>query len=113
MVKTITTEEVKQKIDSKEDFYLIDTLMTNSYEMRHIPGAKSVPFSTDFLEKFEEQVKAPKDAEIIMYCASSGCQLSAMAADALEKAGYTNVGHYVDGLAGWQDAGYEFESETT
>ena len=112
MAKTITTEELKQKIDSKGDLYLIDTLMTNSYEMRHIPGAISVPFGIDFLEKFEEQVKASKDAEIIMYCASGGCQLSKMAADALEGAGYTNVGHYVDGLAGWQEAGYEFEGET-
>jgi rhodanese-related sulfurtransferase len=32
-----------------------------------------------------------------------------LAADALEKAGYTNVKHFVDGIAGWQNAGYSFE----
>ncbi|HEX9721830.1 MAG TPA: rhodanese-like domain-containing protein [Candidatus Paceibacterota bacterium] len=74
MAKTITTEELKQKIDNKEDFALVDTLMENSYEMRHIPGAKSVPYGTDFMEEFEKEAGASKDAEIITYCASNGCQ---------------------------------------
>jgi len=112
MVKKVSTEEIKSKFDSKENFYLIDTLAENSFEARHIPGAKSVPYATDFVKQFEQNVGASKDAEIIMYCASSGCQLSALAANALEEAGYTNVGHYVDGLAGWQNAGYKFEGET-
>jgi len=111
MAKKISTEEVKQKLDNKEDFYLIDTLAAKSFEARHIPGAKSVPYGTDFIKQFEQSVGAPKDAEIITYCASSGCQLSALAADALEEAGYTNVGHYVDGLAGWQNTGHTFEEE--
>lgn len=109
MAKSITAEELKKKMEGNEKFYLIDNLMPNSFEGHHIPGAKNVPFGTDFIQKFEKQIGAPKDAEIITYCASSGCQLSVMAADALEKAGYTNVRHFADGLAGWQDAGYQFE----
>ncbi len=111
MAKKISTEEVKNKLDNKENIYLIDTLSANSFEARHIPGAKSVPYDSDFIEQFKKNIDAPKDGEIITYCASSGCQLSTLAADALEKEGYTNVGHYVDGLAGWQDEGYEFEGE--
>ena len=111
MVKKISTEEVKNKLDNNENFYLIDTLAANSFEARHIPGARSVPYGTDFIKQFEQNVSAPKDAEIITYCASNGCQLSALAANALEEAGYTNVGHYVDGLAGWQNAGHTFKSE--
>ncbi len=34
-----------------------------------------------------------------------------MAAVNLEEAGYTNVYHYIDGLAGWQNAGYKFEGQ--
>ena len=52
-----------------------------------------------------------KDANIAVYCASSGCQLSVMAGDVLDKAGYTNVSHFVDGLAGWMKEGYKFEGE--
>ncbi|MCP6719798.1 MAG: rhodanese-like domain-containing protein [Patescibacteria group bacterium] len=111
MAQKITTEELKKKIDGKENLYLIDTLSANSFEGRHIPAAKSVPFGADFMEKFEKEVEAPKDAEIITYCASSSCQASVLAANALEKAGYTNVKHFEDGIAGWQNAGYQFEGE--
>ena len=112
MAKQITTSELKAKIDSgQKDYYLVDTLMANSYGARHIPTAVSVPYGAEFLKEFESKTKAPKDAQIIMYCASSGCQLSVLAAAELEKAGYTNVYHYADGLAGWQDAGYQFEGQ--
>lgn len=111
MAQKILTREVKQKLDNNEDFYLIDTLAANSFEGRHIPGAKSVPYAPNFVVQFEEKIGAPKDAEIITYCASNGCQLSSLAAQALEDAGYTNVGHYADGLAGWMQAGYKFEEE--
>lgn len=110
MVKTISTEELKKALDSKERVYLIDTLNKNSYEARHIPTAKSLPYTPNFVEQFEKNIGASKDAKIVMYCMSDGCQLSDLAAEALEQAGYTNVFHYEDGLAGWQDAGYEFEA---
>ena len=110
MIKVITTEELKKKIDVGEEFYLIDVLSENSFSARHIPSAKNVPdgHSADFAERFEKIIGAPKDAEIITYCASETCLASVDAANALEKAGYTNVGHYKDGVAGWQNAGYEF-----
>ncbi len=110
MVKTISTEELKRVLDSKEQVYLIDTLNKNSYEARHIPTAESLPYSPNFVEQFEKSIGASKDDKIVMYCMSDGCQLSDLAAEALEQAGYTNVFHYEDGLAGWQDAGYEFET---
>ena len=113
MVKTITTEEVKKNLDDKKAFLLLDVLASNSFEGRHIPGAKSVPYGTSFLEDFEKAISVPKDKEIVVYCASNGCQLSVLAANALDEAGYSNVSHFVDGLAGWMQAGYDFESETT
>ncbi|HCM44024.1 TPA: sulfurtransferase [Candidatus Kaiserbacteria bacterium] len=112
MAKQITTEEVKKRIDSNsKDYYLVDVLMQNGYNARHVPTAKNVPYAPGFVEAFEKKINSPKDAEIIVYCASSGCQLSHLAADELEKAGYTNVYHYTDGLAGWQSAGHEFEGQ--
>jgi len=112
MTKVITTEELKKKIDKGEDFYLIDVLSANSFEARHIPGAKNAPNGPEFLKQFEEQVKAPRNAEIIVYCGSSTCMASVQAADTLEKAGYTNVVHYKDGIAGWQNVEYKFEGKT-
>lgn len=112
MAKQITTQELKTKIDGgRKDYYLIDVLMQNSFEARRIPTAINIPYGTGFLKEFEAKVNVPKDAQIIVYCASSGCQLSHMAGANLEEAGYTNVYHYADGLAGWQNAGYGFEGQ--
>lgn len=108
----ITAEKLKEKIDSGEDLYLVDVLSKNSYEAKHIPTAVNVPYSGDnFPKDFEEKVGAAKDAEIILHCSSETCQSSPNAAEKLKEAGYTNVIHFKRGLAGWQDAGYEFEKE--
>lgn len=107
----MTTEEVKEALDNNKDFLLVDALSAMSFEGRHIPGAKNVPYSPNYLEDFEKASDVPKDTMISVYCASSGCQLSSMAADVLVEAGYTNVSHFVDGLAGWMKAGYEFEGK--
>lgn len=109
MAEKITTEELKNKLDNNEDFYLIDALSENSFEAKHIPGAKNVPNSSEFLEQFENEIAAEKDAEIITYCSSSSCMASVQAAETLEKAGYTNVKHYAEGIAGWEAAGHDFE----
>ena len=113
MAKVITTQELKKKIDSLpaggENFYLIDALSPNSFSARHIPGAKNIPNGPNFLKEFEGNIGAPKDAKIIVYCSSATCMASVRAAETLERAGYTNVTHYKDGLAGWQDAGYQMD----
>jgi rhodanese-related sulfurtransferase len=81
-----------------------------SYAARHIPTAKNVHKGPDFVERFEKEVGAPKDAEVIVYCSSETCTASPAAGGQLEAAGYSNVAHYKDGLAGWQNAGLAFES---
>ena len=111
MVKTITTKEVKESLDNNKDFLLVDVLASNSFEARHIPSAKSVPYGTTFVQNFEKEINVQKDKDIVVYCASNGCQLSVLAANALDKEGYTNISHFVDGLAGWMKEGYKFEGE--
>ncbi|HXV26900.1 MAG TPA: rhodanese-like domain-containing protein [Candidatus Paceibacterota bacterium] len=109
MSKTITADELKKKLDDGDALHLVDVLSPGSYDARHVPGAVNVPNGPDFLERFENVVGAPKDASIIVYCSSSTCAASVQAAEKLERAGYTNVTHFKDGLAGWQNAGYAFE----
>ena len=89
---------------------MVEVMAPESYALRHIPTAKNVHKGPDFVERFEKEIAAPKDAEIIVYCSSDTCTASPMAAEQLERAGYTNVVHYKDGLAGWKTAGYAFES---
>lgn len=111
MAKVISTDELKSKLDEGGEFHLVDALSPASFEARHIPRAKNVPNGPNFLEQFEEKVGAPKDAEVIVYCSSANCMASVQAAEKLEEAGYGNVSHYKDGLAGWKDAGHQFEGE--
>jgi len=109
-MREITTEELKKKIDAGQTPYLIDVLAPESYAARHIPTAKHLVKGPDFVERFEKEIAAPKDAEVIVYCSSSTCTASPLMGQALEAAGYSNVAHYTDGLAGWQQAGLSFES---
>ena len=106
-MKTISAQELKKKIDDKEDFELVDVLSKDSFEAKHIPGSKSIPVNE--LEERAPQELSDKDKETIVYCASKECQASPHTAKKLEELGYTNVADFEDGLAGWQDVGYEFE----
>ena len=109
--KDITHEELKKWIDDKKDFVLIDVLSKDSYEGRHLPGAKnSAVGEIDFLEKVKNLV-ANKESIVVVYCASFTCQLSPLAASRLVESGYTNVYDFRGGLADWQDTGYSFEGE--
>ena len=107
-MKTITAKELKEKVDSVEDFKLVDVLSKESFDEKHIAKSMSIP--GEELEERAPKELPNKDEEIIVYCASKTCQASPNAARKLEEMGYTNVTDFEDGLAGWQDAGYEFES---
>ena len=111
MTDIITTKELKEKIEKEGDFYLIDTLSPGSFETHHIPKAKNVPNGPDLLKRVENEINPDKNDEIIVYCSSSGCMASVQVVSILKEAGYSNVMHYKDGLAGWQDAGYKFEGK--
>lgn len=108
--KTVSTEDLKNKLDSEDDFLLVNVLSESSFESMHIPGSVNVPAHADnFLERMEEITEGNKDKEIVVHCSSASCQASPGAARKLVEAGYSNVADYEDGLAGWKEAGYEFE----
>jgi len=106
-MKTITTKELKEKIDSGEGFKLVDVLSKESFDSRHVPNSINIPGSE--IDERAPKELPDKDEEIIVYCASSTCQASPNAAKKLEELGYKNVIDFEDGLAGWQDAGFNFE----
>ena len=108
-MKTITAEVLKKKIGAKEDFILIDVLSKESFEGKHVSTSINIP--VDEIENRASSELPDKNKEIVVYCASTDCQASPRAGKKLEELGYTNIVDYEAGIAGWQDAGYEFEED--
>jgi rhodanese-related sulfurtransferase len=104
-VDTITREELKKKLDRKEDFKLVFTLGEWHYKAMHIPGSILCNSRETASKQFD------KNDEIIVYCSSVTCTASIMAYRALKKDGFTNVRRYAGGLEDWQKSGGTVEGE--
>lgn len=67
-MKTISRDELKQKIDRKDNFILVETLPETAYHHAHLPGAINLP--PDKVTAEAPKLLPGKDAEIVVYCAS-------------------------------------------
>jgi rhodanese-related sulfurtransferase len=67
MLKTISRDELKQKIDHKDDFLLVETLPATTYHHAHLPGAINLP--PDQVTQLAPTLLPDKAAEIVVYCA--------------------------------------------
>ena len=68
MANTISREELKEKIDRKDKFLLVETLPATAYHHAHLPGAISLP--PDQISAQAPSLLPQKDADIVVYCAS-------------------------------------------
>ena len=68
MSATITREELKEKIDRKNQFKLVETLAPNAYDHAHLPGAINLP--PDQVRKLAPELLPDKSEEIVVYCQS-------------------------------------------
>ena len=101
-VRETTVDDVKAKLDRGETFHLIDVREESEYAKDHLPGA--VHLGKGVLERDVEERIPDTGAEIVLYC--GGGFRSALAADNLQKMGYTNVISMDGGVRGWRDKGY-------
>ncbi len=91
----ILPKDLKKKIDSKEDFILLDVRNSDEYEIAKIKGSKLIPLN-ELENKFNE---LSKDKEIIVYC-HRGIR-SQRAVEFLKEKGYKNVKSLVGGIDVW------------
>jgi rhodanese-related sulfurtransferase len=68
MTKTISRDELKEKIDRKDNFVLVETLPKVAYEHAHLPGAINMP--SDRVDALAPTLLPDKNADIVVYCAS-------------------------------------------
>jgi len=67
-MKTISSDELKAKMDRKDDFVLVEALAKASYDHAHLPGAINIP--PDQVADLAPTVLPDKNADIVVYCAS-------------------------------------------
>jgi rhodanese-related sulfurtransferase len=100
-VKETNVAEVKRRGDAGEKFLLIDVREDNEWAKGHLPGA--VHLGRGIIERDIEQNLPDTGAKLILYC--GGGFRSALAAENLQKMGYTNVESMDGGWKGWVEAG--------
>jgi molybdopterin/thiamine biosynthesis adenylyltransferase/rhodanese-related sulfurtransferase len=110
-LKKRVTEATPQEVQAllKGDVQLGDVREKNEWDEGHLPGAAFVPKS--YLEQWAEDRLPNKEKPTILYCA--GGVRSVMAADALQKLGYTNVISMSGGFNRWKDAGLPWTKPET
>jgi len=69
MDATISTKDLRAKLDRKEPVRVVETLAPERYREAHIPGALNIP--PEQIKELAPRLLPNKSAEIITYCASS------------------------------------------
>ncbi len=100
-----TIADIKPRLDAGEKFFLVDVREASEYAAGHLPGAAHL--GKGVIERDIEQAIPDTSAEIVLYC--GGGYRSALAADNLQKMGYTNVISMDGGIRAWREAGYQAE----
>jgi rhodanese-related sulfurtransferase len=104
-MKLISREELKQKLDKREDVKLAFVLGDWQFRAMHIPGSLNLNKPEEILEVLDQS------DEIIVYCSNSACPASIFAYNFLIRHGFNNVRRYAGGLLDWESAGYSLEGE--
>ena len=68
MESTISSEDLKAKLDRKDPITVVETLAPERYREAHIPGALNIP--PERIKELAPQLLPNKNAEIVTYCTS-------------------------------------------
>jgi rhodanese-related sulfurtransferase len=101
-VKETSVDEVKQKLDRGEKIMLVDVREESEFAKDHLPG--SIHLGKGVIERDIEGRVPDLNAALVLYC--GGGFRSALAADNLQKMGYTNVISMDGGVRGWREKNY-------
>lgn len=105
-IKEVDVSTVKQKLDRGDDFVLVDVREQDEVKESRLP--KAVAIGRGMLELEIGEAVAEAGKEIVLYC--GGGNRSALAAESLQRMGYTNVYSMAGGFRGWRGAGFPVES---
>ena len=106
-VRELTVDDVKEKLDRNEKFQLLDVREESEYAIDHLPGA--IHLGKGIIERDIEARVPDLNAPLVLYC--GGGFRSALAADNLQKMGYTNVISMDGGIRDWRNKGFPLSQD--
>jgi len=101
-VRELNVDDVKGKLDRGEKFLLVDVREESEFAKDHLPNA--IHLGKGVIERDIEERVPDTSAPLILYC--GGGFRSALAADNLQKMGYTNVISMDGGIRVWREKGF-------
>jgi rhodanese-related sulfurtransferase len=104
-VREITVEEVRSRQERNHEFVLVDVREDSEWNQDRAAG--SIHLGRGVIERDIENAIPAKDTDIVLYC--GGGYRSALAADMLQRMGYTNVRSMAGGMRAWRHHGYPLE----
>lgn len=105
-VRECQVADVKAKLDRGDKFTLVDVREDSEYAAGHLPGALHI--GKGVIERDIEKKIPDPATPVVLYC--GGGFRSALAADVIQKMGYTNVLSMDGGWSGWKEAGHSVET---
>lgn len=106
-VREVSIDEIKGRLDRGDKFLLVDVREESEYAKDHLPGA--LHLGKGIIERDIEERVPELNAPLVLYC--GGGYRSALAADNLQKMGYTNVLSMDGGVRGWREKGFPLTSK--
>jgi rhodanese-related sulfurtransferase len=100
-VREVSVDEVKGRLTKGDKFLLVDVREESEFAKDHLPGA--IHLGKGIIERDIETRVPDTNREMILYC--GGGFRSALAADNLQKMGYTNVLSMDGGIREWREKG--------
>ena len=100
-IPKISKKKVEKLIGTNTVF--IDARRTRDFEAEHLKGAISIPVNSSIEQRQQAMTGITKNAKIVVYCQSGGCQYAEIIAIKLIADGFTNVSLFKGGWREWID----------
>jgi rhodanese-related sulfurtransferase len=100
-VREISVQQTRDRLQKNPALHLVDVREDSEWTAGHAAGA--IHLGKGVIERDIETAIPDRGAELVLYC--GGGFRSVLAADALQKMGYTNVASMAGGWREWTAAG--------
>jgi rhodanese-related sulfurtransferase len=104
-VRDVSVQQTRELLRDHPALQLVDVREDSEWAAAHAAGA--IHIGKGVIERDIEERIPDKDAEIVLYC--GGGFRSVLAADAIQKMGYTNVASMAGGWREWSASGAPIE----